>query len=66
MNDTQAGRVLINWWVSALLMLLFMTLFTFYIFEWSLIASVFVGLLTTGVWVGNELYTWDPEAVEEP
>jgi len=64
MNDTQQGRVLGTWWITALVMLVGLTLWGQYLGV-ELAVSVGGGLLCVAVWLGLELYTWEPRATTE-
>jgi len=63
-SDVQNGRVLVNWQVTSLLILVIMTGFALML-GWSLLPSLAVGLLTVAIWPGLELYAWDADAALE-
>lgn len=58
MNDTQSGRVVVNWRVTAGIMVATFVILGQFL-DLGFLFSVFAGLFSVAVWLGLELVRWD-------
>lgn len=64
-NDIQSGDVIINWWVTALIVIGSVAIFGMIALEATPVLSLFIGLLCAGAWLAHELLNWDYSEVDD-
>jgi hypothetical protein len=65
-SDVQAGRVVVNWQVTCIVIVALLVAFGYFIGA-DLAVSFVMGVLAMVVWLAWELYDWNPGAsIPEP
>ena len=62
-SDIQNGRVIVNWWVTAGILVVF-SIISGEIIANSLILGGVVGMIGVALWIAYELRAWEPTQID--